>query len=304
MPGASTINRTTRNALGICIPTIQGILASKARLRRLRPALDSTAAALGWSRAVLRDVWAILTEGGARVATALEDTIRERVCHSARPSNRGASETRARLVARQLTPFVRGQSVLDVGCGDGLVALRLLASCHVSMRDVLDYRSREVRANRVPFELMSGELDLGRGTDVDTVVLATVLHHSDDPVGLLRASSRVARRSIVVIESVFGSGLRSGGRWGDFGSWPRTRQLDHVVFFDWLHNRIVNPGVRLSYNYNTVAGWSRVFSSLSISTKSVIHLGVDVRSVPEYHVLFHLVPATQFPSAPRPRHRR
>jgi ubiquinone/menaquinone biosynthesis C-methylase UbiE len=82
-------------------------------------------------------------------------------------------------------------SVLDVGCGDGLIDEMIAAKrpdLQISGVDV------HVRAGaRVPVTPFDGRRLPFADRSWDTVMFCDVLHHTDDPILLLREAARVAR---------------------------------------------------------------------------------------------------------------
>ena len=101
----------------------------------------------------------------------------------------------------------RGDSVLDVGCGTGHLSAYLheMYGVEPSGVDVKDFR-----AAQIPFRLFDGTLIPFADKAFDHVVLSEVLHHSHDPVALIRECHRVARRRIIVFEDM------PAGRLGNF----------------------------------------------------------------------------------------
>lgn len=138
----------------------------------------------------------------------------------------------------------RDASVLDVGCGDGLLT-RLLADARPDLRlsgmDVL------VRPGaQVPVEAFDGR-HIGRAdSDVDVVMMVDVVHHAEDPGALLAEASRVARRAIVIKDH-----LREG-----FLAGPTLRLMDYVGN--------AHHGVRLPYNYWTRRQWDAALQGLGL----------------------------------------
>lgn len=104
----------------------------------------------------------------------------------------------ARQTIRCLTPDLRaGDHVLDLGCGTGFVGALATSElgCSVVGCDVLP-----MNVALDQFYLFDGERVPFVARTFDVTLLAYVLHHVSDPLGLLREAARVTRRCVVVVE--------------------------------------------------------------------------------------------------------
>ncbi|WP_244601991.1 class I SAM-dependent methyltransferase [Mycobacterium pseudokansasii] len=92
-----------------------------------------------------------------------------------------------------------GDSVLDVGCGTGYLSAYLheMYGVNASGVDVQDSRRTQI-----PFRLFDGTSIPVQGKSFDHALLSEVLHHSHDPLALIKECYRVARRSIIVFEDM------------------------------------------------------------------------------------------------------
>ena len=137
---------------------------------------------------------------------------------------------RVKTLARHLAVLApRDAAILDVGCGDGQVAKLLLderADLKLSGVDIL-VRERTV----IPVVAFDGTTLPFGDSSQDAVMFVDVLHHTDDPLVLLREATRVSRRWILIKDH-----HREG-----LGARVTLR------FMDWIGN--ARYGVALPYNY-------------------------------------------------------
>ena len=135
--------------------------------------------------------------------------------------------------------------VLDVGCGDGQLT-RLIASKRpdISIQGI-DVQLRNRAAIHV--ERFDGK-SIPYGQDsFDVVMFVDVLHHTRQPIILLREAVRTAQRAILIKDHLLK---------GAFA-------YSTLRFMDWVGN--ARHGVALPYNYWTMAEWRRAFSKLGLA---------------------------------------
>jgi SAM-dependent methyltransferase len=149
------------------------------------------------------------------------------------------------LLAETLPPDAR---VLDVGSGDGLLA-RAIADQRpdVNLRGV-DVLVRKVTS--IPVDEYDGRTLPFDAGSFDAVMFVDVLHHTDDPLALLREGVRASRRAVVIKDHL------CGGR------------MDAVVlrFMDRVGND--RHCVPLPYNYWHPRQWDDAFRRLDLSVVS------------------------------------
>jgi SAM-dependent methyltransferase len=151
---------------------------------------------------------------------------------------------RASVLSRHVANLLpRDAEVLDVGCGDGLLAsliLKLRPDTRVRGVDVL---SRPY--THVPVDLYDGRHIPFPDSSVDVVMFVDVLHHTHNQLELLREALRVARKGLIVKDHTR-DGLFAGTT---------------LKWMDYLGN--ARHGVAVPGNYWPEAKWRQVFSALN-----------------------------------------
>lgn len=155
---------------------------------------------------------------------------------------------RVRVLVERLAPLLpQGASVLDVGCGDGLIT-SLVAQARPDIAasgiDVL------VRGEtRIPVEPFDGTRIPRPDNSVDAVMFVDVLHHTPDPEVLLREAARVARTCVILKDHTL-DGFLAG---------PTLRFMDHVGN--------ARHGVVLPYNYWPESRWRAAFERVGLKPR-------------------------------------
>jgi SAM-dependent methyltransferase len=154
-------------------------------------------------------------------------------------------DRRSRVLSDHLAQAVPENGlVLDVGSGDGLLG-QLISQIHPDLTikgiDVL-VRPR----THIPTEQYDGKRIPYGDSSFDGVMFIDVLHHTTDPMILLREAIRVARRTIVIKDHLLD---------GLFAS-------QTLRFMDRAGN--ARHGVSLPYNYWTKETWLAAFDTLGL----------------------------------------
>jgi SAM-dependent methyltransferase len=152
------------------------------------------------------------------------------------------------LSSRLAALLPRGSSVLDVGAGDGLLAKKLLdlrpdvaiTGVEIVLRPDAHVMIEPFDGSHLPFE----------DAAFDSVLLIDVLHHAERPRDLLGEARRVARRTILVKDSV----LRGVGANATLQLMERLANAKH--------------GIPMPERFWTPAEWRTAFAELELEPDS------------------------------------
>lgn len=140
-------------------------------------------------------------------------------------------------------------SVLDVGCGSGLLSKLLQTKrpdISITGIDVIVRPQTYIPVVRFDGVRLPCEDD-----SYDVAIFCDVLHHTSDPMVLLREASRVAR--CILIKDHFNDGFAANVR---------------LCMMDWIGN--ARFGVALSYNYWSRSQWNTAWRQLGLREETIV----------------------------------
>lgn len=158
-------------------------------------------------------------------------------------------QRRTRVLAEMLAARIpQRASVLDVGCGDGSIAARI-----VELRPDISIQGVEflVRPeSKIECRAFDGVTLPYPDASFDVCMFVDVLHHTEDPSILLDEAVRVTRRFVLLKDHL------------------DENLLDDITlrFMDWVGNR--PHGVVLTYNYKSHIEWAEYFSKCRLQEES------------------------------------
>lgn len=191
---------------------------------------------------------------------------------------------RALMWYQKIEPYLRGETLLDLGGGDGRTAKRIYDESRnkhrpvdVVVTDILDYSDR-VRG--LPYAQMHGTRTPFDNNQFDTVFLGTVYHHVgkeiNDPVSLVDESIRLTRDQLIVIESIYRD---------------EPERL-YTMWIDWFYNRVLHYAedkakkVNVPFNFRKPEDWNQLLTSKGLDVTHSIDLGTFQILNPEHHWLY------------------
>lgn len=174
---------------------------------------------------------------------------------------------RSDIIFEQIRPYISGNSVLDIGAGDGKVGnlIHQTLSKNTTLVDVIDYNE-----TGLPLQVYDGMILPYESNSFDTSILSVVLHHADQPLQILQEAVRVTNRRIILIESVYFN--------------EEHKSLNSIL--DWFYNRVLHENVNCPFHFQTPAGWESTFRHYGLRMGASVDLGIDQPTVPEYHWLY------------------
>ncbi len=173
----------------------------------------------------------------------------------------------AKLRYEKVKDYIVGKKILDLGAGNGLLALEIKEQLdkEVLLVDIIDYNY-----TNLPLILYNpeGKVPLSDG-EVDTTILYSVLHHASDPQHLLEEATRITRKRLVIKESYIEE--------------DKIRMTNG--FFDWFYNRVIrDEDINVPLNFLKVEEWKKLLKSYGFDVIGTKYVGIDEPAVPEHQV--------------------
>lgn len=158
---------------------------------------------------------------------------------------------RIEVLARTLADFIpENARVLDIGCGSGTLAIAIMKLRPDVSIEGIDVLVRP--ATDIPVTEFDGKTIPWPDGHFDIALFVDVLHHTDDPDGLLAEAKRVSKAGIVIKDHF---------REGAFAEVT-------LRFMDWFGNAA--HGVALPYNYLSDPEWRSIWSDLNLKVERIV----------------------------------
>ena len=201
-----------------------------------------------------------------KVEETLRKFLRKRVDNE--KDRKGNAIKRVKRSFELVEDYIVGEKILDLGAGDGLLALEIKKQLkkEVVLVDIVDYNYTDL-----PLILYNPEeqIPLADG-EVDTTILYTVLHHASDPEHLLKEATRITKKRLVIIEAYIEE---------DDISMTNS-------FFDWFYNRVIgDEDINVPLNFLKLEGWKKILKLYGFNVIENKYVGISEPLVPEHQVL-------------------
>jgi SAM-dependent methyltransferase len=228
-----------------------------------------------------------------RLAKATGKVIRD-IYHKDDPTfwfnqvyHRYKTEIKPQTDVEQLRPLIRGQRVLDYGCGSGYLSTRLeQGGFQVFTTDVLDYRYPE--AKHLPFVQMSSPTEIDYPADsIDTTIIQAVLHHIDTPdLGVILPCLAKITQRLLIKEDSYGLSAELPGLTAKIAEQPLlprflafdlSTQFQVLVLIDYFANAVAQgiPEMHMPFEFRTPDQWTQVLAANGFGVEQILIAGFE-----------------------------
>ena len=157
-------------------------------------------------------------------------------------------DRRIEVLTRTLADFIPANArVLDIGCGSGTLAKRIMTLRPDITIEGIDVLVRP--GTEIPVTEFDGDTIPWADDHFDIALFVDVLHHTEAPARLLAEAKRVSKGGIV-IKDHFREGVLADAT---------------LRFMDWVGN--AQHGVVLPYNYLSDPEWRGIWSRLGLKVE-------------------------------------
>lgn len=133
------------------------------------------------------------------------------------------------------------KSILDIGCGDGLIDCLLR-----SKQSALKIQGLEILKRNnclIPCKYFNGKKIPYKDNSFDLCMMVDMLHHTSNINTLLEETQRVAKKYILIKDHTYSNKF----------------EFYILKFMDWIGNKPY--GVKLVYNYQKKTEWKEIFKN-------------------------------------------
>jgi SAM-dependent methyltransferase len=151
-------------------------------------------------------------------------------------------EIAAEKMAKEIEEFLIGEKILDLGCGSGIFGKKIGEKLK---KEIIGIDIVDKRVYQIPFKIYDGKNIPFSNDYFDVVIVAFVLHHTEDPVSILKEAKRVGKRIII------------------FEDLPEGIVGKIYCFFHWITWNLFF-GKSPNFNFYTSREWKEIFQNLDL----------------------------------------
>jgi SAM-dependent methyltransferase len=285
------VPQSGRDAFGRRIVPLPMLLARPATKAFIYAGLCEIFGELGLEERVIQEIAATCIEK-AQTATSL--LAYEQECHAflvfkgALPLLLKKAKNRADRHVDLIRPYLKTGKFLDLGCGPGQVG-KICAEegSEVVLADVYEHPS--IRSLGLLFVklLQRSKLPFADET-FDNILMFAMLHHTEDPLLMIREASRTIKIGgrVHLVETVYGLrpeqlSLSASPLDRQFASLSEEEQRHATMFFDYFGNHVTwyytedpDQHVPVPFNFHTPTAWEALFVAhgFKLIEKRPLHL--------------------------------
>src|ERR1700733_4064321 len=205
---------------------------------------------------------------------------------------RRAREGRIKLFSELIIPYIQGNVIADVGCGDASMVEWIIGQIPtIEKAYVTDIVKCSNKSNNPKIEFIWQESPENTSlppNSVSNVILSTVLHHIEPDtrirllshiIGILEEGGR-----LIVIEDSYPQNFKKENLHSDldlkFSLLSPKQKKDILGFFDWWGNRFLKNilEIPIPCTFLTIEEWRQTFTECGLKEVSTQYLGI-----PEIH---------------------
>jgi len=169
----------------------------------------------------------------------------------------------AKRMCQDCENFIQKDSkILDLGCGSGIVGK---AFQDFFKAKIIGVDIRDFRVENIPFQIFDGKKLPFSDNSFDIILINYVLHHSGNPVALLKEAKRMTKGKIIVFEDLSEGFLSKlickihGITFDRFFGNPTKTSFNTEL------PKEAKVKMRTKFSFASEKGWEKIFKELELN---------------------------------------